>query len=451
MSMSGESTAAASRDLESSNHVLDEETCSIEDLSISSPDKSPYANAQIVSLEVGPAATRFDVHATILQQSAQLAAKFDPWSLNKVPVPLPDIDEATAHTLIHYLYTGTYQAINSSPHTKATTTKYKLGTCTYCAAQRYQLPGLVHLAREAITSLSPALSIFDILAVAKEHAFPMLPDEESWYPAYIASAIDSAMAEDPEPFRRPDFITRVEGNTRLLQVVWETVMRCYARAPGARGLGDEEVVTPSAVLDGVVGEVSVSEPRPYEDESPTPIEDRILVDQVESSDALENSPRVLHHAHTIDADDMSVPMSMPMPMPTHTDAHHLNATTPPTARPVAPESFTDELGYEHSKTYQFLGKPTGPVTATAVTDPVKPEHTRSDSVVEIEDTVAPLGADGKAGVGCEVVDGMDGGPRVDGAVAEEAMAGMSKKDKKKAKKKKGSVVGSGSEGRWGKL
>jgi hypothetical protein len=180
----------------------------------------------------------------------------DPWSLAKQSLSLPELDIATAHSLVHYLYTGKYQTLGTQASSdKVIPEGYKLSACVYCAAVRYKLPGLVALAMEKIASFDDDVSIFDVLAVARDYAFPLLPEEDAWYPTYVESALNTAMAEDPEPFRKPEFITQVEGNSKLLQVVWKTVISNYARAPGTSVAKEEDAVTPTA---GVGPEVSGS-------------------------------------------------------------------------------------------------------------------------------------------------------------------------------------------------
>jgi hypothetical protein len=66
---------------------------------------SPYATTQIVALDVGPEPTRFLVHDSVLSRSKVLAAKSFPVAFVQQPVLLPELDQNTAHTLIHYLYT----------------------------------------------------------------------------------------------------------------------------------------------------------------------------------------------------------------------------------------------------------------------------------------------------------------------------------------------------------
>lgn len=371
-------------------------------------------------MDVGVEPVRFDVHGTILRQSAELAAKFDPWSLKKQPVPLPELDEASAHTLIHYLYTGKFQAPNTHAQgEKAAVLSYNLGTCVYCAAIRYKLPGLAELAKERIASVGEVVSIFDILAIARDHAFPLLPDDETWYPAYLEGAINSAMAEDLEPFRKPDFITQVAGNSKLLQLVWKTVTSNFARAPVAQAAADDGASTPTAetVPDAfvpndvqeteIVPEIddAVNEPEPVENPEPTPV-----IPDAESDTWIENP--------------------VAEPEPAKEESLKLEDIEPTVETPQALESFTDELGFETSKTYQQMGrKPDAVVTAEIVSEePKKPSHTRSDSVMQVEQIMTSPELEEKAVEAADVGD--DSQQALNGANDGTATS-------KKAKKKKG--------------
>lgn len=61
----------------------------------------------------------------------------------------------------------------------------------YCAAMRYKLPGLAELAKERVTQISKRLPIIDILRVAREQAFSILPHDEAWYATFLDEAISN--------------------------------------------------------------------------------------------------------------------------------------------------------------------------------------------------------------------------------------------------------------------
>lgn len=328
----------------------------------------------MVSLDVGPDATRFDIHGTVLCQSTELAAKFDPWSLKKQPVPLPELDEAAAHTLVHYLYTGKYQALQTNAQTdKATSLNYKLGTCVYCAAVRYKLPGLAELAKEKIISFGEDVSVFDVLSMARDCAFPLLPEDDAWYPAYLEEALKSAMVDNPEPFREPQFITQVEGNSRLLQLVWKTVMSSYVRGLVATG---DVVETPTAKIDQTEA-AAVDVQLAVIPGLPNSIE--------QSEPHTEFAPSLDDSVNLPSASTENVAVE---PETTFEDPFELEDIEPSVDTPQAPEPFTDELGFLSSKTYRQMGKKADVVVDVdqAEEAPTKPLHTRSDSVLQVEES-----------------------------------------------------------------
>ncbi|EUC46615.1 hypothetical protein COCMIDRAFT_92287 [Bipolaris oryzae ATCC 44560] len=251
MSISDNSTLGVSHEQDGTSDYLH----GFGDLAVSAEEKSPYASTHIAVLEVGPEAVRFLVHESVLSRSEVLARSYNP-SFIKQSVPLPELDLATAHTLVHYLYTGKYQTLSvHAGSDKIIPENYKLSVCVYCAAVRYGLPGLAELAQTKIKSFGEDVTIFDMLAVARQYAFPLLPEDDAWYPAYIEDALHNAVMEDPTPFRKPDFITTIEGSSRLLQLVWKTMMSNYVPKPATPTLtlmvkADSAVAhTPEPVLD----------------------------------------------------------------------------------------------------------------------------------------------------------------------------------------------------------
>jgi len=340
---------------------------------------SPYATTQMVSLEVGPEATRFLVHDSVLSRSEVLAAKSYPLAFVKQSVLLPELDLNTAHTLVHYLYTGKYQSLNTlASSDKVIPEVYKLGAGVYCAAARYKLPGLAELAQNKLKSLDEEMSIFDILTVARDHAFPLLPEDDLWYPSYVEQSLNNAMADDPEPFRKPDFITTVEGNSRLLQLVWKTVMSNYARAPATPVVNNEEATTPTAELvpelnELVGGEDAVTTTAPpkveeKEETIATPVSAPASKD-IAAEAAVVNDPIASRSTEEV--------------APKLEEAQ-------PVEKPATLEPFTDELDFKSSKTYQQMGnrKPEQVNASDTVSETTKaPVHVRSDSVMQAEQPV----------------------------------------------------------------
>jgi hypothetical protein len=377
-----------------------------------------------VSLIVGADATPFTIHNTVLGQSAVLAAKLDPGSMAKQHVLLPELDEATAHTLVHYMYTGKYQYLGKSPRIETSAlSNYQAGTCVYCAAARYQLSGLINLAKKKIMSFDREVSISDVLAMARDHAFLLLPENETWYPAYLEDVIKSAMAKDPEPFRRPEFITQVEGSSRLLQVVWKTVINNYASTTVLPKVNDETPIVQAA--SGGDENQRGNNGSIVEHQSPASV-DGSQTTAVANDTAIDpTSPRVFSEIRN--DDNVSIENSL-----------KLDDIEPTVETSQALDAFTDELGFEKSKMYQRMGKNerTTEPRMSLGSEPQKMPHQRSDSVIQAEEDVMLPEKEAEMGTTTPVEDA-EKSEAAAATVANGSVDGAqaAKKSKKKSKKK----------------
>ncbi|KAF2477758.1 uncharacterized protein BDR25DRAFT_299558 [Lindgomyces ingoldianus] len=425
MSISENSTLLApARDHDGPDELLDGHPDRLEDLAVSSYDKSPYTDQKFVALDVGPSQTRFLVHRTLLEQSPVLGAKpisflWGDKSITDV-IPLPDLDESTAHTLVHYLYTGMYQTLHSYNLEKdGFVHGYKLGTCVYCAATRYKIPGLADLAKDRITFFGESLSILEVLSVARESAFPVLPEEESWFPAYLENAIRGAFSKDPELFSKPDFSDQIEGDRRFRQVVMKAILNTFTRGPLAaneRGpepsySAGESIVEPSST--GVRRDSRIAEiPKASE-------VGKTSEDHASGVAPLSDATQLVEVGKDIELD--------------------FEANEPAVEVPAKPEPVTDETGWASSKTYQKMGKKPESVAGSEI-DPAPKEavpvastletvvEQGSPSLSEANPVVEEAGVASPRPMTDETMTVDDGGPN-------DAPSG-SKKSKKKDKKKK---------------
>lgn len=347
------------------------------------------------------------IHGSILRKSAPLfalASKGQPVSLSK-------LGEGAAHTLVHYLYAGTFET--QTGYTPLG--QFRLSTRVYCAAIRYQLPSLTGLAREKIVHAGELLPIFDILEVARDDAFPLLPEADVWYSDYLEDVIKKAMAEDPEPFRRPAFITKVEGNSRLLQIVWKTVMSSYATVPA-----------------------SVSMKPPSERSAETPLAESLVLTESEAltQDSLHSLPSPTES--TVDSPpslseikDLQEPEKLSIGSAAQAGLKKPNKPSleRKQSKAQADAASNDDFGLpaieptiKQSEVLETVSIPPTEVT--------KPEHVRSDSVVEA-DAAAPDDSfdEAKRGVSSEAAH-----------TASTGNQDTMKKNKKKSKKRNTSIV-----------
>ncbi|KAL1595263.1 hypothetical protein SLS60_009953 [Paraconiothyrium brasiliense] len=373
--------------------------------------KSPYTDAEIIALDVGLAKTRYRVHRSVLAQSPELASKpaLKLWGeKTRDTVALPELDGVTAHTVVAFLYTGRYETLEwagEKGKEEEGVAGYKLAACVYCAAVRYKMPRLAELAQEKITEGGQELSIFDVLGVAREHAFPILPDDETWFPSYLEGVIRNAVGRDPGLIVKPEFVDQIEGDRKFRQVVMKAIVNTYSGGKGGgdhppmdtEGGGGQQRNVSEADDEGFVEDASLAEPGAEEKGGEQPSTTTVDGDRED----------------TVQLDDIE---------PTIPDTPEHRPATP--LSPPAPESVTDELDFKNSKTYQSMGKP--------------PSHARHDSVVQAEDSesVVPVVNGDKVEEDEDVAS-----PPAEVASPVSEVANGAKAPSKKNKKKKGKKSG----------
>lgn len=315
-------------------------------------------------MEIGSPVTRFLVHSQILRQSAPLFAL----ASKKQPITLPGLSPGHGHTLVHHLYTGTFERKRHyAPYGI-----FSHSTRVYCAAIRYELPALAELSKDEIVQAGEGLSVTDILSVAKNYAFPALPENDMWYAQYLEEVIQKAMEKDPEPFKQPDFITRVEGNSRLLQIVWKTVMSSYASASvSTSSTRDLESGAETPLAESTLAESEVTTQDSLH-QLPSPTES--VVDSPPTSkemeDLIEPQKLALDSSEPSDLDTVAQELEGVVPA-THNDSTENDDFGLPDIEPIVSQA----------EVVHVLPAP--------VEDSSKPHHVRADSVVE-EDAVAPV-------------------------------------------------------------
>lgn len=360
---------------------------------------------------------------------------------------------------MHYLYSGKYQSLQHSKDSEAeddAIAAHKLSTCVYYAAMRYKLPGLADLAKGKIMSTAEELSIIEKLKVARDQAYPRLPEEETWYSEYLEGAIQNAVEKDPELFTKPEFVHQIEGDVRFRQVVMGAVVKTFAVRGGGRGGEDAGVETPMA-SDAVGVEASLENSFtlasncsvPADDDShradddQDPIAEEVC-SQSPQPEIQEEEP--VRSPTPVEELCVEVEENLCPPDITEKDELGLEEIEPSAPSSVEPEPFTDELDFAKSKTYQRMGKKEGSPTQDmplSTDDSTTTRHKRIDSVVQEQgdQDAAP------AEKGASKSDEHDGNTPESNQEASEEIgkvtasvgAGAGKKSKRNKKKKSGTT------------
>jgi hypothetical protein len=304
---------------------------------------------------------------------------------------------------------------------------------------RYQLPGLAELAKEQISSIAEELTILQVLEVAREHAFPILPKTESWYPSYLEGAIKAAVQHDPELFMKPEFVDQIEGDRRFRQVVMSAVVNSYAK--GLSGLSDRTTGVSTPMTDArtepldasVMTESTGFERQRREEPAQEPHE---LISPKTAGEAVSppsnNSVHVPKSEHNFEVPEKETIAVQP---PLEKNELKLDEIEPSAPARLEPEPFTDELGFASSQTYLNMGQKDATASSEKTrlaldTESAAPMHKRVDSVVQAPEKYDPEEASIISSFFMERAK-----PDVSTATVAVEPAATSKKSKSKKKKK----------------
>lgn len=189
---------------------------------------SPYLTTPI-SFLIGPKGARYTVPRAFLSKSSQWsklhAPNSDFWG-NDTRIVLPGVNEDVGHTLVHYLYTGTFQKLQSSEDDDLTT-ELKKNVHLYGIAAKYGLAGLGELALEKIQNKERLGDIFDILETIKE-AFKTFLNDVLGLKPYIMRELKAAFESDDTLFGKQRFIELFGEAKQFDQILMRTVAEIYS-------------------------------------------------------------------------------------------------------------------------------------------------------------------------------------------------------------------------------
>lgn len=329
---------------------------------------------------------------------------------DRQPIILSDFSPQHAHTLVHHLYTGKFERKGEySPMGL-----YIHSTRLYCAAVRYEIPSLVDVSKREIIQTGKEFDMSSILQIATACAFPDLPESDTWYTQYLQTVVQKAMKSDPEQFKNPEIMELAGRNSRLLGIVWTTVMSSLtatlipARADRSADSGAATPLAESALTESEV----TTQDSQHQLPSPT-------------GSVVDSPPRVKV------ADESNEPESLDLGSSATSDFDYVphSKLQEAVASNRGDTTSNDDFDLPDIEPITNSVAPSQSTTAPEKANK-KPEHIRADSVVEI-DAVEPDSAFATA-----KREAVDEAPLVQTSGTQE----FSKKNKKKNKKKHSSIV-----------
>jgi hypothetical protein len=148
---------------------------------------------------------------------------FNPFSTQTIE--LLDVDGDIGHTLVHYLYTGTYQTLKLQgvSDLSDSTTEYRRACLVYCTARLYELDSLAEHAVQNMKLFEKGLSIFQILKIARD-VYPKLLGDEIWFPKYLKTKIEIAFEADITIFAQEQFLNHFGEAASFNKVLVEIIV-----------------------------------------------------------------------------------------------------------------------------------------------------------------------------------------------------------------------------------
>ncbi|MCJ1400904.1 hypothetical protein MMC11_004115 [Xylographa trunciseda] len=202
------------------------------------PKSSPYATTPYTLL-IGSSEVRY----TILEEYLRVYPKWIEGCItdSSQPDQLPiidltaDVHEDVGHTLVHYLYTGTYQTLRlpGISGIGQRLADYKRSVLAYCVARNHRLEGLEKLAKLHITTSGASLLFFDLLDITAD-IYGELPPGEQWFVTFLKGTIDAAFKSDRKLFTRDAFLNRIGSNRRFNLVLVNSIVRNLTDSSGPK-------------------------------------------------------------------------------------------------------------------------------------------------------------------------------------------------------------------------
>lgn len=156
------------------------------------PNRSPFPISRpyelpIVTITIGH--TKYGIPGNLLQDYPKLTQ--DP--TQNPHIALVDVDEDVGHTLVHFLYSGSYETIDLTlMEGTYMEREYQRSLLVYQASRTYNIPNLGELAKKYIEHFDKVIPVYGILQ-ATGRVFPKMPKDEEWLPNYIKKVLRRAL------------------------------------------------------------------------------------------------------------------------------------------------------------------------------------------------------------------------------------------------------------------
>ncbi|KAJ5816960.1 hypothetical protein N7447_009193 [Penicillium robsamsonii] len=176
-----------------------------------------------------------------------------------------NVDEDIGHTVVHFLYTGGYETVNSplKEGISDLAREYKRSVLVYHASRTWGLSDLEVLAQQKMQHLDEELPVLEILRVTRD-VFSSLPAGETWLPGYIEGNLQRLLKPDNPELDLPGFYDIIGQDHQFDNAVMKMVIEILSIRIFSMNYQYMKI------LNGIIpNESPLPEPTP-EDPEPTP-------------------------------------------------------------------------------------------------------------------------------------------------------------------------------------
>lgn len=179
--------------------------------------RSPYCT-QLLTLHVRDNGEAYQIHEGVLSRYPELA--------DACPLKEPfDMREEVGHTLIHYLYTGKYEALGSDVSADKIV-KLEGIAQLYGIAVKYNITGLSEILPTHVQVTAKTVNIFDVLDIART-VHQILEKENDWFTMFLKTEIKAALVVNKDLFMTSRFLHLI-GKVKIFdRVLMRTVAEIY--------------------------------------------------------------------------------------------------------------------------------------------------------------------------------------------------------------------------------
>lgn len=199
---------------------------------------------------------------------------------------LDEVSVAAGHTLVHFLFTGTYQCLKPaglSPQV-GHVAEYETSVQVYSAARTYEVKALVELAKNEIERLGEKLDL-SILLEATENVFPHPCADDTWFIGYLKSR-SKALLTGEATLQSVDRRQRFNNERSINGIVLESIL------DSRRAELDQTSVMPALVLpDEAMGSGEIAQTHKLKAETLkcSDLEGDVCVENIEFTPATDDS------------------------------------------------------------------------------------------------------------------------------------------------------------------